>query len=126
MVCSASSFAQRIGCRPCRAHSPSNKLLALAELGSNTWVSEVKRIRGKRQPLPEGHQAGLLRVQFQSVFLESPEEHRIHFLRVFLRFEAEDIHFTRCAMHRLQMQTNASWAERPGRNPYEKSLKSCS
>jgi hypothetical protein len=51
----------------------------------------VKRIRGKRQPLPEGHQAGLLRVQFQSVFLESPEEHRIHFLRVFLIFEAEDI-----------------------------------
>ena len=30
---------------------PSNKLLALAELDSNTWVSEVKRIRGKKQPL---------------------------------------------------------------------------
>ena len=25
---------------------PSNKLLALTELDSNTWVSEVKRIRG--------------------------------------------------------------------------------
>ncbi len=31
---------------------PSNKLLTLAELDSNTWVSEVKRIRGKKQPLP--------------------------------------------------------------------------
>ena len=30
---------------------PGNKLLALAELDSNTWVSEVKRIRGKKQPL---------------------------------------------------------------------------
>src|ERR1035441_4181333 len=30
---------------------PSNKLLTLAELDSNTWVSEVKRIRGKKQPL---------------------------------------------------------------------------
>jgi hypothetical protein len=30
---------------------PSNKLLAVAELDSNTWVSEVKRIRGKKQPL---------------------------------------------------------------------------
>ena len=30
---------------------PSNKFLALAELDSNTWVSEVKRIRGKKQPL---------------------------------------------------------------------------
>jgi hypothetical protein len=30
---------------------PTNKLLALAELDSNTWVSEVKRIRGKKQPL---------------------------------------------------------------------------
>ena len=27
-------------------------LLALADLDSNTWVSEVKRIRGKKQPLP--------------------------------------------------------------------------
>ncbi len=30
---------------------PSNKLLTLAELDSDTWVSEVKRIRGKKQPL---------------------------------------------------------------------------
>jgi hypothetical protein len=30
---------------------PSNKLLALTELDSNTWVAEVKRIRGKKQPL---------------------------------------------------------------------------
>jgi hypothetical protein len=30
---------------------PSNKLLAVTELDSNTWVSEVKRIRGKNQPL---------------------------------------------------------------------------
>ena len=30
---------------------PSNKLLALTELDSNTWVSEVKRLRGKKQPL---------------------------------------------------------------------------
>jgi hypothetical protein len=29
---------------------PSNKLRAVAELHSNTWVSEVKRIRGKKQP----------------------------------------------------------------------------
>ena len=30
---------------------PSNALLAPAELDSNTWFSEVKRIRGKKQPL---------------------------------------------------------------------------
>ena len=30
---------------------PSNKLLALTDLGSNTWVSEVKRLRGKKPPL---------------------------------------------------------------------------
>ena len=30
---------------------PSNKLLTLADLDSNTWVGEVKRIRGKKQPL---------------------------------------------------------------------------
>ncbi|HVM47265.1 MAG TPA: hypothetical protein VMU04_04520 [Candidatus Acidoferrum sp.] len=30
---------------------PGNKLLALTDLDSNTWVSEVKRIRGKQQPL---------------------------------------------------------------------------
>jgi hypothetical protein len=30
---------------------PSNKLLTLAELDSDTWVSEAKRIRGKKQPL---------------------------------------------------------------------------
>jgi hypothetical protein len=30
---------------------PSNKLLALTDLDSTTWVSEVKRIRGKKQPL---------------------------------------------------------------------------
>ena len=29
---------------------PSKKLLALTDLDSNTWVSEVKRIRGKKQP----------------------------------------------------------------------------
>ena len=30
---------------------PSNKLLALTDLDSNTWVSEVKRLCGKKQPL---------------------------------------------------------------------------
>jgi hypothetical protein len=30
---------------------PSNELLTLTELDSNTWVSEVKRIRSKKQPL---------------------------------------------------------------------------
>jgi hypothetical protein len=30
---------------------PSNKLLALADLDSNAWVSEVKRIWGKKQSL---------------------------------------------------------------------------
>jgi hypothetical protein len=30
---------------------PSNKLLAVTDLDSDTWVGEVKRIRGKRQPL---------------------------------------------------------------------------
>ena len=30
---------------------PSNKLLAATELDSDTWVAEVKRIRGKNQPL---------------------------------------------------------------------------
>ena len=30
---------------------PSNKLLAATELDSDTWVAEVKRIRGKKQPL---------------------------------------------------------------------------
>jgi hypothetical protein len=30
---------------------PSNKFLAVAELDSDTWVGEVKRIRGKNLPL---------------------------------------------------------------------------
>jgi len=30
---------------------PSNKHLTLTDFDSNTWVSEVKRIRGKKQPL---------------------------------------------------------------------------
>ena len=30
---------------------PSNKLLAMTELDSDTWVGEVKRIRGKKLPL---------------------------------------------------------------------------
>jgi len=30
---------------------PSNKPLAVAELNSDTWVGEVKRIRGKKLPL---------------------------------------------------------------------------
>ena len=30
---------------------PSNKLLAATDLDSDTWVSEVKRIRGNKQPL---------------------------------------------------------------------------
>ena len=30
---------------------PSNKVLALTELESNTWVGEVKRNRGQKQPL---------------------------------------------------------------------------
>ena len=30
---------------------PNTELLVPAELDSNTWVSEVKRIRGKKQPL---------------------------------------------------------------------------
>ena len=29
---------------------PSSKLLTLPELDSNTWVSEVKRIRGRKPP----------------------------------------------------------------------------
>ena len=30
---------------------PSNKLLFVADLDSDTWVAEVKRIRGKKHPL---------------------------------------------------------------------------
>jgi hypothetical protein len=30
---------------------PSNKLLAVTDLDSDTWVGEVKRIRGKKSPL---------------------------------------------------------------------------
>ncbi len=30
---------------------PSNKLLAVAELDSENWVSELNRIRGKNKPL---------------------------------------------------------------------------
>jgi hypothetical protein len=30
---------------------PSNKLLAVTELDSATWVAEVKRIQGKKRPL---------------------------------------------------------------------------
>src|ERR1019366_4376492 len=38
---------------------PSNKLLAAAELDSDTWVSEVKRILGKKQPLTAAGVHGL-------------------------------------------------------------------
>lgn len=38
---------------------PSNKLLALTDLDSNTWVGEVKRVRGKKQPLTAAGVHGL-------------------------------------------------------------------
>src|SRR6266700_5936950 len=38
---------------------PSNKLLAAAELDSDTWVAEVKRIRGKKLPLTAAGVQGL-------------------------------------------------------------------
>ena len=38
---------------------PSNKLLAATDLDSDTWVSEVKRIRGKKQPLTAAGVKGL-------------------------------------------------------------------
>jgi hypothetical protein len=38
---------------------PSNKLPSLTELDSNTWVSEVKRIRGKKQPLSSAQRSTL-------------------------------------------------------------------
>jgi hypothetical protein len=38
---------------------PSNKLLAVTDLDSDTWVAEVKRIRGKKQPLTAAGVQGL-------------------------------------------------------------------
>jgi hypothetical protein len=38
---------------------PSNKLLAATNLDSDTWVGEVKRIRGKKQPLTAAGLHGL-------------------------------------------------------------------
>jgi hypothetical protein len=38
---------------------PSNKLLALTDLDSDTWISEAKRIRGKKQPLSSAGLHGL-------------------------------------------------------------------
>ena len=38
---------------------PSNKLLAATDLDSDTWVAEVKRIRGKKQPLTAAGVQGL-------------------------------------------------------------------
>ena len=38
---------------------PSNKLLAATDLDSDTWVGEVKRIRGKKQPLTAAGVHGL-------------------------------------------------------------------
>ena len=51
---------------------PSNKLLAVTELDSDTWVGEVKRIRGKKQPLTAAPSA----LQFQlSAFPISAFQH---------------------------------------------------
>jgi hypothetical protein len=36
---------------PISVEKASNKLLALTELDSDAWVSEIKRISGKKQPL---------------------------------------------------------------------------
>jgi hypothetical protein len=41
---------------------PSNKLLAVTELDSDTWVGEVKRIRGKKLPLTAAGVQGLRNV----------------------------------------------------------------
>jgi len=38
---------------------PSNKLLAATDIDSDTWVSEVKRIRGKKLPLTAAGVQGL-------------------------------------------------------------------
>jgi hypothetical protein len=39
--------------------NPSNKLLAVTDLDSDTWVGEVKRIRGKKLPLTAARVQGL-------------------------------------------------------------------
>jgi hypothetical protein len=41
---------------------PSNKLLAATDLDSDTWVAEVKRIRGKKLPLTAAGVRGLRNV----------------------------------------------------------------
>ena len=38
---------------------PSNKLLSAADLDSDTWVAEVKRLRGKKLPLTAAGVKGL-------------------------------------------------------------------
>jgi len=38
---------------------PSNKLLSVADLDSDTWVAEVKRLRGKKLPLTAAGVKGL-------------------------------------------------------------------
>jgi hypothetical protein len=43
----------------CAIEKPSNKLLAVTELESDTWMAEVKRIRGKKPPLAAAGVQGL-------------------------------------------------------------------
>ena len=44
-------LARRLAASQPAIEKPNNKLLALTDLDSNTWVSEIRRIRGKKQPL---------------------------------------------------------------------------
>ena len=57
---------------------PSNKLLALTDLDSNTWVSEVKRIRGKKQPLHPFRGPNDLRKRFRLSLLHSFDAIPVH------------------------------------------------
>jgi hypothetical protein len=49
----------RAGFGPHATAKPSNKLLAATDLDSDTWVGEVKRIRGKKLPLTAAGVQGL-------------------------------------------------------------------
>ena len=57
--------------------------------GSGTRPVRFGRF-GRLRRAPEGHQAGLLRVQTQSVLLEPLEEYSIDFVRVLFVLESED------------------------------------
>jgi hypothetical protein len=92
---------------------PSNKLLAVTELDSDTWVGEVKRIRGKKLPLTA---AGVQALRAE--YTRSVEPARTLAAET-LKLERSLSHLVNQAYGLTQAEINLMWKTAPPRMPFK-------